>query len=125
MATTQGQGLRPALRASGTSQVNTNTRAITRSAITCHPAGLRQYIENWEQAAPAFARRLQREALAQSLLPVLPLELNIGGLELSLFSVISTFGTPQDITTDELRIEAFYPANGATAEFFRGAARPA
>jgi hypothetical protein len=120
--------------------------------ITVHPLGLRQYIENWEQAAPAFVRRLQREALAsgdpelqarfqrivdlagplahsdplaQSLLPVLPLELNIGGLELSLFSVISTFGTPQDITTDELRIEAFYPANGATAEFFRGAARPA
>jgi transcriptional regulator with XRE-family HTH domain len=120
--------------------------------ITVHPLGLRQYIENWEQAAPAFVRRLQREALAsgdpelqasfqriidlagplahsdalvQSLLPVLPLELNIGGLKLSLFSVISTFGTPQDITTDELRIEAFYPANGATAEFFRGAARPA
>lgn len=120
--------------------------------ITVHPLGLRQYIENWEQAAPAFVRRLQREALAsgdpelqarfqrivdlagplahsdplaQPLLPVLPLELNIGGLKLSLFSVISTFGTPQDITTDELRIEAFYPANGATAEFFRGAARPA
>ena len=32
--------------------------------ITVHPLGLRQYIENWEQAAPAFIRRLQREALA-------------------------------------------------------------
>ncbi|MEM9254343.1 MAG: hypothetical protein AAGA91_02785 [Pseudomonadota bacterium] len=52
------------------------------------------------------------------LLPVLPLELSIGGVELSLFSVISTFGTPQDVTTDELRIEAFYPADSATSAFF-------
>ena len=58
------------------------------------------------------------EATLDSLLPVLPLELNIDGLELSLFSVISTFGTPQDITTDELRIEAFYPSNEATQTFF-------
>ena len=57
-----------------------------------------------------------------SLMPVLPLALNIDGLELSLFSVISTFGTPQDITTDELRIEAFYPSDAKTAEFFRSLA---
>ena len=86
---------------------------------------------NWDQAASAFIRRLKSEALAsgdqrvqkqftqfievagavaddspvsESLLPALPLELDINGLKLSLFSVISTFGTPQDITTDELRI---------------------
>jgi transcriptional regulator with XRE-family HTH domain len=125
---------------------------LNLALMTVHPLGLRQYIENWEQAAPAFVRRLKREALAsgdpelqarfqqiidlagplddsdplaQSLLPVLPLELNIEGLKLSLFSVISTFGTPQDITTDELRIEAFYPADGATAAFFQGAAATA
>jgi transcriptional regulator with XRE-family HTH domain len=117
--------------------------------LTVHPEGLRPYIANWDQAAPAFIRRLKSEALASgdpvvqekfaryielagpledmeplgpSLLPVLPLELNIDGLELSLFSVISTFGTPQDITTDELRIEAFYPTDRKTAEFFRSAA---
>ncbi len=117
--------------------------------LTVHPQGLRPYIANWDQAAPAFIRRLKSEALASgdpvveekfaryielagpledaqpiapSLLPVLPLELHIGELELSLFSVISTFGTPQDITTDELRIEAFYPTDTKTAEFFRSSA---
>jgi transcriptional regulator with XRE-family HTH domain len=117
--------------------------------LTLHPQGLRPFIVNWEQAAPAFIRRLNSEALASGdpqvrarfagyielagqvadgdlptggLLPVLPLQLNINGLELSLFSVISTFGTPQDITTDELRIETFYPGDDKTAEFFRNTA---
>jgi len=57
-----------------------------------------------------------------NLLPVLPLELKVGELELSLFSVISTFGTPQDITTDELRIETFYPTDAKTEAFFRSMA---
>jgi transcriptional regulator with XRE-family HTH domain len=122
---------------------------LNLALLTVHPRGLRRYIVNWEQAGSAFVRRLKSEALASgdprvqaqfaryielagplaesetmaaSLLPVLPLELSIDGLALSLFSVISTFGTPQDITTDELRIEAFYPTNPATAEFFRSMA---
>jgi hypothetical protein len=57
-----------------------------------------------------------------ALLPVLPLEIDLNGIALSLFSVISTFGTPQDITTDELRVEAFYPTNDATEQFFRDVA---
>ena len=63
--------------------------------------------------------------LTDGLLPVLPLTLNLGGVTLSLFSVISTFGTPQDITTDELRIEAFFPADETTRQFFDGASAPA
>lgn len=113
--------------------------------LTLHPEGLRQYISNWEQVAPSLIRRLKSESLAsnepkmqeqftrylemlepiensdpvyESLLPFLPLELDFDGLRLSLFSVISTFGTPQDITTDELRIEAFYPTDAQTEEFF-------
>lgn len=120
---------------------------LNLALLTLHPEGLRQYIANWEQAAPSFIRRLRVEALAcgdpevqatfaryiahagpvaatdtvaDSLLPVLPLELDIDGLQLSLFSVISTFGTPQDITTDELRIEAFYPTDEHTRQFFTG-----
>ncbi|HET6565644.1 MAG TPA: helix-turn-helix transcriptional regulator [Xanthomonadales bacterium] len=122
---------------------------INLALLTLHPQGLRPYISNWQQAAPAFIRRLKCEALATgdakvqqrfaefieladlgetdhpvdaSLLPVLPLELKIGDLELSLFTVISTFGTPQDITTDELRIETFYPTNTVTEKFFRSMA---
>ena len=122
---------------------------LNLALLTVHPQGLRRYIVNWEQAGAEFVRRLKSEALASgdphvqsrfahyielagplpesdtvaaSLMPVLPLALNIDGLELSLFSVISTFGTPQDITTDELRIEAFYPSDAKTAEFFRSLA---
>ena len=122
---------------------------INLALLTLHPEGLRKYISNWDQAAPAFVRRLRSEALASgdqevqqrfeqyiglagefevsdpsavSLLPILPLELDVHGMHLSLFSVISTFGTPQDITTDELRVEAFYPTDEATEAFFRGVA---
>lgn len=121
---------------------------INLALLTLHPQGLRQYMTNWDQAAPAFLRRLHSEAMAtgdadmlgqfetlaalagdvdsygdaadvgEPILPVLPLELALGDVSLSLFSVISTFGTPQDITTDELRIEAFYPTNPETTAFF-------
>jgi transcriptional regulator with XRE-family HTH domain len=46
---------------------------------------------------------------------LLPLRIRAGDHELAFFSTISTFGTPVDITLDELVIEAFYPANAATA----------
>ena len=113
--------------------------------LTLHPDGLRPYISNWDEAAPEFVRRLKREALTSGdqemqdkfsriialagpmpeprdrqahLMPVLPLEISVNGLNLSLFSVITTFGTPQDITTEELRIEAFYPSDKATERIF-------
>ena len=112
--------------------------------LTLHPKGLRQFISNWDNVGGPFIRRLKREALdsgdpqvmskfkqlevlagdfqeelaSPALLPILPLEFNLGGLKLSLFSVISTFGTAQDITTDELRIESFYPTDEQTARFF-------
>lgn len=38
---------------------------------------------------------------------------------LALFSTITIFGTPVDITLSELGIEAFYPADSATAELLR------
>lgn len=36
--------------------------------------------------------------------------------ELRFFSVVSTIGTPVDVTAQELRVEAFFPADDATAE---------
>jgi hypothetical protein len=39
----------------------------------------------------------------------------IVGDELSFFSVISTIGTPLDITAQELRLEAFFPADNKTS----------
>jgi len=113
--------------------------------LTIHPNGLRQFISNWDEFSASFLRRLKKEALesgdaeviaryeqlaqyankeyeerlGESFLPMLPIELELGELRLSLSSVISTFGTAQDITADELRIETFYPANEQTAKFFK------
>ncbi|MGI9578320.1 MAG: helix-turn-helix domain-containing protein [Microthrixaceae bacterium] len=38
---------------------------------------------------------------------------------LSLFTTITTFGTPRDITVQELSVELFFPADAATAEALR------
>ena len=40
-------------------------------------------------------------------------------VELRFFSTITTFGTPHDVTLDELRIECMFPADDVTAEFCR------
>ena len=41
------------------------------------------------------------------------------GPELAFFSTITTFGTAVDVTVSELALEAFFPADAATAEFLR------
>ncbi|MEQ8659616.1 MAG: helix-turn-helix transcriptional regulator [Gammaproteobacteria bacterium] len=119
-------------------------------ALMFHPAGARRFIRNFDELAPLVIARLEREALAfgadvppalaavradvslgehrqridpDSLPPpVLPLVLGHAGVELRLFSVISTFGTPCDVTTDEIRVEAFFPAD-ARSEQLLGALR--
>lgn len=49
---------------------------------------------------------------------VIPLRLEHQGKELALFGTVSTFGTPNDITVDELVIESFYPADRETTDYF-------
>lgn len=110
------------------------------------PTGIRRSVANWGAIAPLLWQRACREAEASGgqdlqavlaevapalendafaarreapLFPVLPLVLQAGGATLSLFSVIATFGTAQDVTADELRIESFFPADAATAEALR------
>jgi hypothetical protein len=39
-----------------------------------------------------------------------------GGRELAFLSTVTTFGTAVDVTVAELSIEAFLPADAATAE---------
>lgn len=112
--------------------------------ITLHPEGLRPHLQNWEEVAawllarlecevafagfdpelaelqaelralpglPEAAPAIRPDAPAQ---PVLPMHLKQGDLELRLFSVITSLGTPQDATLQELRIESFMPADAAT-----------
>jgi MmyB-like transcription regulator ligand binding domain len=47
------------------------------------------------------------------------MRLRVAGATLSLFSTTTVFGTPRDVTLSEMAIEAFYPADAATAEFLR------
>lgn len=56
-------------------------------------------------------------AAAQVLLPFVVV--TDAGEHLSLFTTITTFGTPHDITVGELAIELFFPADRATEEWFR------
>jgi hypothetical protein len=115
-----------------------------------HPDGIRPLITNWAAVGPLLWRRAQREAgslggaemravldeLAPmqdadtlwaapdgGLLPVIPFEIEAAGLRISLFAVIATFGTAQDVTADELRIESLVPADPETEALFRAAAR--
>jgi transcriptional regulator with XRE-family HTH domain len=46
---------------------------------------------------------------------LLPLRLRNEDGELAFFTTLTTFGTAADVTLSELAIEAFYPANAATA----------
>ena len=50
---------------------------------------------------------------------VIPLQLRLGEHVLSLFGTVTVFGTPVDITLAELALEAFYPADEATAAVLR------
>jgi DNA-binding XRE family transcriptional regulator len=121
--------------------------------LTFHPEGVRPWIANWKAIAPLLWHRARREAEAlggeemkavlaelaphqdpetlrpaeePALVPVLPLEIEKAGVRISLFTVIATFGTAQDVTADELRIESFFPADEATERLFRQvAAAPA
>lgn len=117
--------------------------------LTLEPNGLRKYIVNWEDVSADLLQWIQREAMSDGpgseattlledllaipgvraasktanldrrALPFLPFTLRKDGVELNLFTTITTLGTPHDVTVHELRMEAFFPADEATAEWFR------
>lgn len=45
---------------------------------------------------------------------LVPLTLRAGEIELSFFTTLTTFGTPRDVTLDELCLELFFPADDLT-----------
>ena len=91
------------------------------------------HIENWPEVAHHTAQRLRTESAAQGGVPeldraanalasfpgsgdiqhtpVVPTIYKAGETRLSLFSTIAQFGTPVDLTLDELKIEMFFPAD--------------
>jgi len=104
---------------------------------------LRPFIMNWHDAAASFIQRLHREALSgdpksaelvkaalaspgvpadwrvpnleRVTLPFVPLVLEKKGTRVSLFTTITTLGTPLDVTLQELRIESYFPVDDASA----------
>jgi hypothetical protein len=117
--------------------------------LSLHPRGLASVIENWHAWRAHLLARLRRQidvsgdatlaALLEELVtypapphaghaeggetdPVLvPLRLRTELGVLSFFSTTTVFGTPVDITLSELAIEAFYPADDATARILHQA----
>lgn len=119
--------------------------------LLLHPDGVRNITSNWNEAAAAVLLRLEREAaespadlaLAELLaemrsypdLPderalssvptthelLVPLNMTLGGEELSFFTTIATLASPSDITLEELRIETLLPANAKTEAVLRSA----
>lgn len=57
--------------------------------------------------------------------PVVPLELATPAGILAFIGTTTVFGTPVDVTVSELAVEAFFPADAATAERLRLHAMPA
>ena len=45
---------------------------------------------------------------------LVPCELRLGTVELSMFTTLTNFGSPRDVTLDELAIELFYPTDDVT-----------
>lgn len=112
--------------------------------LMIEPGPVRDAVLNWAEVAPALLDRARREAVGGVLdldtanlvsrlraapevaavltgaepparsMPVLGVRFLLAGQERAFFSVVSTIGTPIDITAQELRLEAFFPADEAT-----------
>jgi len=106
--------------------------------------GLQPFVVNWEQLSATILIRLYRDTLGQSarsdaralfdsLLempttpanwrdvasrlpagPTVDMVLKKDDLEMSFFTTVTTFGTAQDVTLQELRIESYFPSDAAT-----------
>jgi transcriptional regulator with XRE-family HTH domain len=91
------------------------------SAVTGDPAlgSLRDEVRAYPNVVDALGRA---DLAAGDEVPLLvPLRVVVGDAELSLFTTLTTFGTPRDVTLDELAVELFYPADEATERVLRSA----
>lgn len=117
------------------------------------PRWIRPYVANWDVVAETLLRRVHREAvggildegiaavleeilsypgvplrwrtpdLGTPLVPVIPVRFAKDERVFDFFSTVTTIGTAQDVTLQELRIECFFPSNASTAEASRQLAR--
>lgn len=114
--------------------------------------GLKRSIVNWQEVAPLVLERVERAARAhpgdddrQALLekvrtypgvtalpkpthatgaPTAVLVLGRGHVRLTMFALLTTVGTPLDVTAEDLIVESLFPADDTTAAWFRGKGKP-
>ena len=111
-----------------------------------HPNGLRDAIVNWsevvamalerlQRACASYPEDMQRAALLEEVSnypglegataapsteePVAIVHLNNGTDDIRLFTMLTTIGTPLDVTAQDLTLESFFPADEATDAWYR------
>jgi transcriptional regulator with XRE-family HTH domain len=96
---------------------------LQRQAVITGDDGLAQIVEELA-GAPVQEEEPNptSEAAARGILIPLRLRTPEGG-ELSLFGTVATFGTAVEVTTSELSIESFFPADAETAQTLRNLPR--
>ena len=104
------------------------------------PLALRPFVENWQSVAAGLLQRVRREAVGQVIdrelqdrmarlrrhpgvtdlkpafapqSPVVPITFIRKGERISFFSLVTTVGTPQCVTAQELRVECMFPVETA------------
>lgn len=108
------------------------------------PSAVRPWVANWEEVAASLLVRIRHESIggiiderSQELMnevldypdvrqrlkqlpakpplsPLVPIRFRKHDLAVDFFSTVTTLGTPQDITLQELRVECFFPASPET-----------
>jgi hypothetical protein len=71
-------------------------------------------------AQPGVPAHWHQARLHAALTPFAAVHLRRGPLELRLFTMLTTLGTPLDVTAEERRIESYFPADDATESVPRG-----
>ncbi|MEL7070634.1 MAG: helix-turn-helix transcriptional regulator [Cyanobacteria bacterium J06581_3] len=114
--------------------------------LMLHPQGIKPFVSNWDAIATHLIHRVHRETLAEGQdqqsqqlfdelltypgvqalwrspvkdnwqLPLLSTTFVKGERQLSFFTTLTTLGTPQDITLQELRLECLFPADESTEQ---------
>ena len=109
---------------------------------TFHPGAIRPYIVNWDDVAAQLVARLHRELAARpgdeqlsqllarvlaqpevptewrapapgkSAPPILTVHMRSPTLDVRLFTLLTSIGTPLDVTAEEIHIESYFPADG-------------
>jgi transcriptional regulator with XRE-family HTH domain len=117
------------------------------------PNGLRPFIVNWHEVAECLMQSLHREVAASGsegvirlrdellafpevpsrwrqadalshMAPLVAMQLCRGDVSMAFFSMVTTLGTPRDVTLQRLKIESFFPADAVTEQMARHLATP-